>query len=59
MTAKVEVNDQGIELSYIDSGPPEGVESYRTLIAFHGYLWSSGMHPCSFVPSVLMRRCLR
>jgi len=43
MLSKIQVNEQGIELAYIDSGPPEGRESYRTLIAIHGYGWSSAV----------------
>jgi hypothetical protein len=43
MSSKIVVNDERIQLAYIDSGPPEGMEVYRTLVAIHGYGWSSGM----------------
>jgi len=42
MTSTVEVNDQGIKLSFIDSGPPDS-QIYPTLVAIHGYGWDSGV----------------
>jgi len=43
MSHAIKVNQHGVELSYIDSGPPEGQTTYRTVIAIHGYGWSSGV----------------
>jgi hypothetical protein len=37
MTSTAVVNDEGIQLAYIDSRPPEGMEVYRTLITAHGH----------------------
>lgn len=44
MMSKLPVNDEGIELSYIDSGPPEQTV-YRTVFAIHGFGWGAGMFP--------------
>jgi len=39
-SGSIQVNEKGIKLGYIDSGPPDSA-SYRTLIAIHGYGYSA------------------
>lgn len=38
----IPVNDDGAVLYYEDSGPPEGVTDYTTVIILHGFVYHGG-----------------